>query len=611
MIKMRPAKWVPWSVAGVGLPLLCASLITDPFMKAEIIQNAQKALSQSDLTKWAQVELDGRDAILKGKTTNPAAPEAAAKIVAAVPGVRTVTAAASVEPLVLVAPTIESLEAAAPVSEIKGTWPEGVAKKLELKVGSSVYTLPGSSELTSSNGNWLLKLSAPLDPGSYDVMATASVDSDGATVSQAAPSPGKITVLAPPPPPPPPPQPAAEAAPAPAASAPADTPAPQPATTTTTTTVTEQATTAQVQAEAPQPTPPAATTTDAAAQPAPEPAAQPAPAPAPAPAPVQLAAPTVERQLDLTGAPLVRGTWPEGDGTTLTVGLSGKTYELGVAANLMRDGTGRWKLLPASALKDGIYDVVVTARKGDTEVKDQTLAELDVDATLPAAPTVKVHASDTAPDVVTGTFDPKRTATLSISIPELPLAATLGATGSALTADGENWTLAMPKGMKPGTYNVVVTATDKRGRSIDDASANEIVISSPQEAAPKTDAPFDCEGAMARISAVFPMRFVFATTDFQERFGLSVSQYAALLKDARCGKLKVEVGGHADERGSDGYNEDLAEHRATRVRDMLVQAGVANDRLSVASYGESMPLNPGHDEAAWSVNRRVEIKIVK
>ena len=71
------------------------------------------------------------------------------------------------------------------------------------------------------------------------------------------------------------------------------------------------------------------------------------------------------------------------------------------------------------------------------------------------------------------------------------------------------------------------------------------------------------------------------------------------------------MGGYADERGSDLYNEELAERRATHVRDMLVEAGVATDRLSVASYGESMPLNPGHDEAAWSVNRRVEIKIVK
>jgi peptidoglycan-associated lipoprotein len=146
---------------------------------------------------------------------------------------------------------------------------------------------------------------------------------------------------------------------------------------------------------------------------------------------------------------------------------------------------------------------------------------------------------------------------------------------------------------------------------VEDAGASEIVISAPHEPAPKTDAPFDCAAVMTRISSVFPMRFIYAKVDFQERFGLSASQYAALLKDPRCSTIKVEVGGHADERGSDDFNEDLAERRANRVRDMLVEAGVAADRLTVASYGESMPLSPAHDEEGWSVNRRVEIKIVK
>ena len=145
MVKMRPAKWVPWSVAGVGLPLLCAALITDPFMKAEITETAKKALAASDLTKWADIELDGRDATLKGKTTNAAAPEAAMKVIAATAGVRKVTAAAVVEPLTLVAPTVESLEAQPPVAEIKGTWPEGVAKTLDVTVGSTAYRFPGSA----------------------------------------------------------------------------------------------------------------------------------------------------------------------------------------------------------------------------------------------------------------------------------------------------------------------------------------------------------------------------------------------------------------------------------------------------------------------------------
>ncbi|MBL8790096.1 MAG: OmpA family protein, partial [Rhizobiales bacterium] len=573
-------------------------------------------------TRWAEIELDGRDATLKGKTTNAAPPEAAAKIVAAVAGVRKVTAVAVVEPLTLVAPTVESLEAQPPVTEIKGTWPEGVAKTLAVTVGGKTYSLPGSAELSSSNGNWLLKLPAALDVGSHEVSATASVESDGATVSQASKAPGKITVLAPPPPPEPPatPDTAPEAAPAPTpepespgnqGAAEPVPPAVQPASTDATPGTQTAEAGAGSTAAAPQPP----------AEPAPAPSSQSnsqsnsqsdsQPEPQPESTAAPLAAPTVERQLDLTGAPLIRGTWPEGEGTTLTIALAGKTYELGVAANLSRDGTGRWKLLPASALKDGIHDVVVTVKKGSTEAKDQSLAELEVDATPPSAPTVKIHASDVAPASVDGTFDAKRTTSLNVSVPELPLSAELGGAGSALTADGESWTLAMPKDMKPGTYNIVVTATDKRGRSVEDASAGEIVISAPQEAAPKTDGQFDCEAAMTRISSVFPMRFIFARTDFQERFGLSVSQYAALLKDTRCGKLNVEVGGHADERGSDSYNEDLAEHRAIRVRDMLVEAGVAAGRLSVASYGESVPLNPGHEEEAWSVNRRVEIRIVK
>jgi peptidoglycan-associated lipoprotein len=116
---------------------------------------------------------------------------------------------------------------------------------------------------------------------------------------------------------------------------------------------------------------------------------------------------------------------------------------------------------------------------------------------------------------------------------------------------------------------------------------------------------------MTRISTVFPMRFVYDRIDFQERFGLSVSQYAALLKDSRCNTLNVELGGHTDDRGSDAYNEELAERRADRVKAMLLAAGVDASRLSVASYGESQPLDTAATEDAWSKNRRVDVKIVK
>ncbi|RMF47475.1 MAG: peptidoglycan-associated lipoprotein Pal, partial [Deltaproteobacteria bacterium] len=75
--------------------------------------------------------------------------------------------------------------------------------------------------------------------------------------------------------------------------------------------------------------------------------------------------------------------------------------------------------------------------------------------------------------------------------------------------------------------------------------------------------------------------------------------------------LKVRIEGHCDERGSDEYNLALGERRAVAARDYLVSLGVAADRLSTISYGEEMPLDAGHDEAAWAKNRRAEFKAVR
>jgi outer membrane protein OmpA-like peptidoglycan-associated protein len=72
---------------------------------------------------------------------------------------------------------------------------------------------------------------------------------------------------------------------------------------------------------------------------------------------------------------------------------------------------------------------------------------------------------------------------------------------------------------------------------------------------------------------------------------------------------KVEVGGHTDERGSAPYNKDLSNRRAASVVDYLVEHGVAPGRLSSHGYGLEKPLDPAHNEEAWTKNRRVEFKI--
>ena len=68
----------------------------------------------------------------------------------------------------------------------------------------------------------------------------------------------------------------------------------------------------------------------------------------------------------------------------------------------------------------------------------------------------------------------------------------------------------------------------------------------------------------------------------------------------------VKLGGHADERGSREYNLALSERRAKAVMNQLVLEGIGEGRLSTAAYGEEYPAVKGHDESAWSKNRRVE-----
>jgi outer membrane protein OmpA-like peptidoglycan-associated protein len=73
----------------------------------------------------------------------------------------------------------------------------------------------------------------------------------------------------------------------------------------------------------------------------------------------------------------------------------------------------------------------------------------------------------------------------------------------------------------------------------------------------------------------------------------------------------IEVAGHADERGGAQYNVTLTQARVESVVIALAARGVARSRLRAKGYGFYCPIEEGHDEEAWSKNRRVELVIVK
>ena len=66
----------------------------------------------------------------------------------------------------------------------------------------------------------------------------------------------------------------------------------------------------------------------------------------------------------------------------------------------------------------------------------------------------------------------------------------------------------------------------------------------------------------------------------------------------------VSIEGHCDERGTSEYNLALGERRARAAFDYLRSLGVKKDQMSTISYGEELPLDPGHDEEAFAKNRR-------
>jgi peptidoglycan-associated lipoprotein len=68
--------------------------------------------------------------------------------------------------------------------------------------------------------------------------------------------------------------------------------------------------------------------------------------------------------------------------------------------------------------------------------------------------------------------------------------------------------------------------------------------------------------------------------------------------------VDVQIEGHCDERGGRQYNLALGERRAKAVRDHMVALGVESKRISIISYGNERPTSEGHDESAWSKNRR-------
>jgi peptidoglycan-associated lipoprotein len=86
-----------------------------------------------------------------------------------------------------------------------------------------------------------------------------------------------------------------------------------------------------------------------------------------------------------------------------------------------------------------------------------------------------------------------------------------------------------------------------------------------------------------------------------------LSQNGKSLTDHPTSTIRIE--GNCDERGTEQYNLALGEKRANSARDYLVNYGISASRITTISYGKERPVAKGHNEEAWSKNRRDDFAI--
>jgi peptidoglycan-associated lipoprotein len=100
-----------------------------------------------------------------------------------------------------------------------------------------------------------------------------------------------------------------------------------------------------------------------------------------------------------------------------------------------------------------------------------------------------------------------------------------------------------------------------------------------------------------------------------DRYDLEVDARATLKANADWLKqnpaARVEIEGHADERGTNEYNLALGAKRAQAAKDYLVTLGISTERLSTISYGEEIPVCKESSESCWRQNRRARFVIIQ
>lgn len=113
------------------------------------------------------------------------------------------------------------------------------------------------------------------------------------------------------------------------------------------------------------------------------------------------------------------------------------------------------------------------------------------------------------------------------------------------------------------------------------------------------------EGIVVEFSS--NILFDFDKSNLSKEATKNLDKLVVILKDYE--DTNIEVQGHTDSKGTETYNKNLSEQRATAVSLYLVDKGVKNLRLTINGFGELLPKYINTTEEGRLLNRRVEFLI--
>jgi peptidoglycan-associated lipoprotein len=150
--------------------------------------------------------------------------------------------------------------------------------------------------------------------------------------------------------------------------------------------------------------------------------------------------------------------------------------------------------------------------------------------------------------------------------------------------------------------------SDQAAREAAEKAAREAAAKAAKEAADRAK-----KEAAAKAAAILKELQIADVNFDYNKYNLKPEAQEILKKGApaylKYRDYKLVVEGHCDERGTAEYNLALGEKRATEAAKYLSDLGIEKERIKTISYGKEMPLDQGHDEAAWAKNRRAHFVI--